>query len=473
MGRLHRKLSALSGFRLDNQVPTWTYLCSGCGAWNSASGWRTAATRPMQVQAARSQRGCRLELNPLCTYRDYHSHTQGGWSMERTFRSSKLPGDGFPRRTPLSPVGSIAASSLPILIGTGVSAIAPKASGAWTRLEDSFTPGHFELDSNRAKPSHSLSHPRRKNRIGRHSQRARLAAEAIIVSGNSGRCARVDQATYARRRSVHRQSCQPDRRRHHFADGKTVIAGYPWFSDWGPRHYDRVAGMPSRPVDTADAASILRTFAQHTSQGMLPNRFPDGGESPEYNTVDAGALVLSCSSLRTSKRPTIKPPARRLPDSEGDHQLDQRGTRYSIRVDPRDGLLHAGEARRSAHLDGRQDRRLGRHTAYRQTRRDQRPVALRAGSNGRVGAYVERPTGGDALRGSRQRVAASYSDTFWFEEGGYLYDVVDGPDDPWTTAGATWMRAFRPNQIFAVSLGTELLDPHRARAVVETCCREC
>jgi predicted glycogen debranching enzyme len=71
-----------------------------------------------------------------------------------------------------------------------------------------------------------------------------------------------------------------------------------------------------------------------------------------------------------------------------------------------------------------------------------------------------------------KRVAATFSKTFWFEEGGYLYDVVDGPDDPTDARGRHVDTSLRPNQIFAVSLGTDLLDPHRARAVVDTCSRE-
>jgi glycogen debranching enzyme len=71
-----------------------------------------------------------------------------------------------------------------------------------------------------------------------------------------------------------------------------------------------------------------------------------------------------------------------------------------------------------------------------------------------------------------QRVAATFSDTFWFERGGYLYDVVDGPDDPTDAHGPHVDTSLRPNQIFAVSLGTDLLAPHRARAVVDTCSRE-
>src|SRR5204863_8614598 len=69
--------------------------------------------------------------------------------------------------------------------------------------------------------------------------------------------------------------------------GTTVIAGYPWFSDWGRDTMIALPGLALATGRTQDAAAILRTFAAHVSEGMLPNRFPDGGEEPEYNTVDA------------------------------------------------------------------------------------------------------------------------------------------------------------------------------------------
>jgi predicted glycogen debranching enzyme len=223
---------------------------------------------------------------------------------------------------------------------------------------------------------------------------------------------------------------------------------------------------------TADAASILRTFAQHTSQGMLPNRFPDGGESPEYNTVDAGlwyfhavATYIEATDDQAFLR-DVYPTLKEIID------WHQRGTRYSIHVDPADGLLHAGEP--GVQLTW-MDAKIGNWVV---TPRIGKPVEINALWHFALARMAEwahalkdRPAAIHYAEAAK-RVAATFSDTFWFEEGGYLYDVVDGSDDPVDVSGRHVDASIRPNQIFAVSLGTDLLDPHRARAVVETCSRE-
>ena len=105
------------------------------------------------------------------------------------------------------------------------------------------------------------------------------------------------------------------------------------------------------------------------------------------------------------------------------------GTRFGIGVDPADGLLHPGRGGLSAHLDGREGGRLGRHAAARQGRRDQRPLVQRAAAPGVAGSAEEgqtRKDGRSSSRAGRSGLRASFNRRFWFDEGGYLYDVVDG-----------------------------------------------
>src|ERR1700733_2972754 len=127
-------------------------------------------------------------------------------------------------------------------------------------------------------------------------------------------------------------------------DQKSVIAGYPWFGDWGR---DTMISLPGLTLVTGrydDARNILRAFARSIDQGMLPNRFPDSGETPEYNTVDATLWMFHAvhEFLRYTGdydfiRDELYAP---FADVIAWHQ---RGTRYGIRVDS-DGLLHAGQA---------------------------------------------------------------------------------------------------------------------------------
>jgi len=126
--------------------------------------------------------------------------------------------------------------------------------------------------------------------------------------------------------------------------GKTVIAGYPWFSDWGR---DTMIALPGLTLATRrydSAASILRTFAQFVSEGMLPNRFPDAGETPEYNTVDATLwyFVAVDEYFRATGDVTLLKDLYPILHDIIDWHL--RGTRYGIRADVADGLLYSGEA---------------------------------------------------------------------------------------------------------------------------------
>ncbi len=126
-------------------------------------------------------------------------------------------------------------------------------------------------------------------------------------------------------------------------NGKSIIAGYHWFSDWGR---DTMIALPGLTLSTGRpevAASVLRTYAQFVDQGMLPNRFPDVGETPEYNTVDATLwyfIALREYIQATGDTVLLRELFPILADIIAWHR---RGTRYHIRMDDSDGLLFAGE----------------------------------------------------------------------------------------------------------------------------------
>src|SRR6185436_11026295 len=176
----------------------------------------------------------------------------------------------------------------------------------------------------------------------------------------------------------------------------------------------------------ADAASVLRTFAAHASEGMLPNRFPDGGETPEYNTVDATLWYfhaidryLEASADRVLIRELF-------PVLEEIVDWHLRGTRYQIHVDPNDGLLYAGEP--GVQLTW-MDAKVGDWVV---TPRMGKPVEINA-------LWINALRVMDKLRRKlRQRSKQPYAalaaqaqksfEKFWYAEGGYLYDVIEGPE---------------------------------------------
>jgi glycogen debranching enzyme len=192
--------------------------------------------------------------------------------------------------------------------------------------------------------------------------------------------------TTGARASVSELRARPERDRvEHYlvrrGTGRTIMAGYPWFTDWGRDTFIALRGLCLATRRLGVAGEILHEWAGAVSDGMLPNRFPDRGESPEYNSVDASLwyVVAVGEYLRAVG-----------PDGALSAAVDailsgySRGTRHGIRLDE-DGLLVAGVPGHPADLDGRQDRRLGGDPADRQARRGAGALGQRArGRRGEV-----------------------------------------------------------------------------------------
>ncbi|MDT8306664.1 MAG: amylo-alpha-1,6-glucosidase [Anaerolineae bacterium] len=244
-------------------------------------------------------------------------------------------------------------------------------------------------------------------------------------------------------------------------DGCTVIAGYPWFSDWGR---DTMISLPGLTLATGRAeiaARILRTYAQFVDQGMIPNRFPDEGEEPEYNTVDATLWffeALRAYHAATGDDALLRDLFPVLEEIVGWHE---RGTRYQIHRDSSDGLLYAGEP-------GVQLTWMDAKVAdWVVTPRTGKPVEVNAlwYNALMVIADFARRLGADAGRYETLATAAGAGFArFWNAERGYCYDVLDGP--------AGHDAALRPNQLFAVSLPHSPLSAEQQQAVVDVCARE-
>jgi predicted glycogen debranching enzyme len=236
--------------------------------------------------------------------------------------------------------------------------------------------------------------------------------------------------------------------------GRTIIAGYPWFTDWGRDTFIALRGLCLAGGRVDDARGILLEWAGAVSEGMLPNRFPDHGVQPEYNSVDAALwfvvaaheLLQQSTRLAASDRQTLQRAIVAILEGH------VRGTRHGIRMDA-DGLLAAGEA-------GLQltwmDAKVGDHVV---TPRIGKPVEVQAlwiNALRIAGAFDAR------WQGFAERAASSFAARFWYEQGGHLHDVVDvehlsGSVDP----------TFRPNQILSVGgLPWPVLDDERGRRVV-------
>jgi predicted glycogen debranching enzyme len=237
--------------------------------------------------------------------------------------------------------------------------------------------------------------------------------------------------------------------------GKTIIAGYPWFTDWGRDTFIALRGLCLASGRYDDARDILVEWARAVSHGMLPNRFPDRGARPEFNSVDASLWFVVAAHELCEERPSLPAEDRCTLRDAIAAVLDgfARGTRHGIRMDG-DGLLAAGEP-------GTQltwmDARVGDLVV---TPRIGKPVEVQAlWINAlHIGAEIDARWGGLA-----ERAQAAFGARFWCGDGGYLFDVVDVDHRP-GTVDAT----FRPNQILAVGgLPRAVLGGDRARRVVE------
>jgi predicted glycogen debranching enzyme len=247
-------------------------------------------------------------------------------------------------------------------------------------------------------------------------------------------------------------------------DGKTIIAGYPWFGDWGR---DAMIALPGLTLATGRpeiAAAILRTFTRFVDQGMLPNRFTDGfgePEPPDYGTADAALWFIRALQQYTARTGDIGLLMELYPTLVAILEWHTQGTRYGLGMDESDGLLRTGEAPVGLTWMNAQtsDRII--------TPRAGKPVEINAlwhnalSTMGDFAAALEKSDDTARWRNIANRVTESFEARFWYEEGGYLYDVVDGPkgDDP----------TLRPNQILAVSLPhSPLRNEEKARAIVDT-----
>lgn len=243
-------------------------------------------------------------------------------------------------------------------------------------------------------------------------------------------------------------------------DGESVIAGYPWFGDWGR---DTMIALPGLTLATGrldSARRILETFARFVDGGMLPNVFPGAGETPEYNTVDAALWFFEAWRAYLQAGGDQSALLRTYPILADMIAAHVQGTRYRIGVDLEDGLLCAGEP--GVQLTW-MDAKVGDWVV---TPRIGKPVEINAlwYNALRIMAGFARLAGTDPIpyETLAQQVGESFQ-RFLKPDGQGLFDVIDGPEGN--------DASIRPNQIFAVSLWYSPLTHDQQSQVVAKCGR--
>jgi predicted glycogen debranching enzyme len=239
---------------------------------------------------------------------------------------------------------------------------------------------------------------------------------------------------------------------------RSVIAGYHWFTDWGRDTMISLEGLTLVTGRTAEAGAILRTFASHVKDGLVPNMFPEGANQGLYHTADATLWFFHALDryLRASNDEALL--VSLMPTLREIIAKHLGGTLFGIGVDT-DGLLKEG-------ADGYQltwmDAKCGDWVV---TPRRGKPVEINAlwyNAQALMVGWLQRtgdPAGAEQLAIRAAQTKASFDKRFWNPARGYLFDVVDGEhgDDP----------ACRPNQLFALSLVNPVLAPARWAAVLD------
>ncbi len=448
-------------FSLEGSVPTWRYACADALLEKRIWMQPGVNTTYIHYNLLRATQPFSLTLKAMVNYRDYHSRTQAqGWQMTILPVERGVNISAFPEAIPMLLMSDRAEFIPNHDWYYGFDLAAERERGLSDRddhlhaatLQVNLTVG--ETLTVVASTDHKLSLNGENAFKIRRSYDQKLMGlwksnRAVEVRENPEFPSRLVLA--ADQFIVNRSSAEDPQ-------GKTIIAGYPWFSDWGR---DTMISLPGLTLETGRpevARSILRTFARYVDQGMIPNRFPDAGEIPEYNTVDATLWYFE--SLRAYYAVTE--------DDDLIHELFPvladiinwhcRGTRFNIHLDPADGLLYAGET--GVQLTW-MDAKVGDWVV---TPRIGKPVEVNAlwFNALRTIAKLARRIGKphqeyDAIA---DRALARFS-RFWNPDLGYCYDVLDGPDGD--------DASLRPNQLFAVSLPESPLSQVQQKGVVDVC----
>ena len=467
----------LESFRLEGTTPTWHYACADAllekRIWMEPGENTTYA----QYSLRRASGPISLSIKAIVNYRDHHNVTQSvtsgkAWQIQTKAHPRGLKVQSFDTAVPfylMSNKGQLMPTGkwyqdyfLTTEKYRGLAHVDDHFHAA--TLRTTLTPGDSVTVVASTEPTPNLDG---QAALGvRQAYENSLLENFSVAMGDSsgGRKAltplqQPEVPGYVQQLSLAADQFVVSRTTPETPEGKTIIAGYPWFGDWGR---DTMIALPGLTLTTGRpevARPILRTFVRYLDKGMLPNAFPEANDTPGYNTVDA--ILWYFEAIRSYFEATrdiellreLFPALREVID------WHVRGTRYNIEVDPKDGLLYAGEPdAQLTWMDAKVD-------DWVVTPRIGKPVEINAlWINALYCMAIFAEELGEAeLEFAELAARASQGfERFWNINRGYCYDVLDGPGGHDAT--------LRPNQIFAVSLIYDpLLTPKQQKAIVDSC----
>ena len=426
-----------------------------------------------------------LTLAPFCVYRNHHSTTRGdaGWHFlveDQGNRCRVRAYDGAPA----------------CFLVMGPSArFSPAGDWYWgvkhrrdterglPDSDDVYQPGTFSVQiapgervtlvlSTEPEPGAEPGGPQHERAVERAWARHQERAQQLLLAANQSNDGLPEQdPVYARlalaadqfivARPAEAGGGQPGSLQEAFSsDRKTIIAGYPWFADWGR---DSMISLPGLLISTGrykEARGLLKAFASYTHAGLIPNRFPDGGEAPEYNTIDGTLWMFHALDHYLAATGDWSLLSELFLTLSGIIDRHVEGTIYGIGVDASDGLLRGGTP--GVQLTW-MDAKVGDWVV---TARHGKPVEVNAlwyYALTCMETWAERFSLDAARFGLlRAKVRENFNRRFWYEAGGYLYDVVDVEG----VAGCN-DASLRPNQLYAAQLAPSLLSEEQRRSILQ------
>jgi glycogen debranching enzyme len=440
-----RGFELIEGFYLDNgSVPVWHYAVADALLEKRVWMAPRANVTYVRYRALRAVEPIALELVALANYRDFHGNTHAGeWKLSVVPRAGGVTVNAYDGATPYSIIAERAEVTIENTWYRDFVLAQETARGLDDR-DDHLAVARFTFT---LEPGESVTFTAG---VG--------ALDSPGVTGSAaGRSAQpwwIDQLERAAEQFVVARPTATD------PDGRTIIAGYHWFGDWGR---DTMIALPGLTLATGrpeTARKILTAFAPFVDRGMLPNFFPEAGESPEYNTADASLWYVEAAAAyvdATADRVTL----RELWPSLRDVIASYRdGTRYGIHMDVDGTIVASAPGVQLTWMDAK----IGDWVV---TPRMGKPVEIAAlwyNALERMTALaglLGEPAGEYAALAQRARQGFR---RFWNARSGCCYDVIDGPEGDDGT--------LRPNQIFAVSLPHSALEAPQQRAVVDICAAE-
>jgi predicted glycogen debranching enzyme len=459
----------LREFRLDWQVPTWTFDVAGRKIEKRVV--MPFGQNTVYVEyTLREGEPCRLHLRPFLTFRmhDGPLGVPGEWPFPLVInRGGRYEVQAFEGAPPLRFCLRPRCGAFVVDEQTcdGLYYDVEKSRG-YDHREDLFTPGYFVHEIEVGKPVAVVFSTEPWELLDLdasavfEAERQRLQ-KLVSLAPDSAKQGAITQLVLAADQFIILPGTRLEESAMARAAGdevRTVIAGYHWFTDWGRDTMISLEGLTLCTGRHREARAILLTFSHYVKDGLLPNHFPEGQRTAIYNTVDATLWYFHAIDRYYEKTGDAETLEALFPVLDSIIENHVRGTHFGIGMDAADGLIAASApGYQLTWMDAKVD-------GWVVTPRRGKPVEIQALWYNALRLMTEwarqlgRPHERYAsLAGQAHR---SFNERFWYEEGGHLYDVVDGE-------GGAPDPSLRPNQIFALSLRYPVLAEGRWKPVVD------